>query len=91
MFRALLVVLLFVFQHLDCIESDGTTRKCISVARHCINIVRSCTSPETVQFPVKEDDEIVPDSGATPHMRKDISVFEDYYVACNDVFVLMGD
>ena len=42
-------------------------------------------------FPVTNDDEIVPDSGATSHMREDISVLEDDYVSCNDVFVLMGD
>ena len=37
------------------------------------------------------DVEFLPDSGATSDMRKDRSVFEDDYVACNDVFVLMGD
>ena len=41
--------------------------------------------------PVTDDEEIVPDSGATSHMRKDISVFEDDYVACDDVFVLMSN
>ena len=41
--------------------------------------------------PVTDGNEIVPDSGATSDMRKDRSVFEDDYVACNDVFVLMGD
>ena len=75
---------------LDFISSDGTIRKCISVARHYINIVRSSTSSDSVTFPVT-DNEIVPDSDATSHMRKDRSIFKDDYVACNNVFGLMGD
>ena len=71
---------------------NGTVRKCISIDRHCINIVRSSSSvsSESVTSPVTED-EIVPDSGATSDMRKNRSVFEDDYVACNNVFVLIGD
>ena len=38
-----------------------------------------------------DDNEIIPDSGATLHMINDKSVFEDDYVACNDLFVLMRD
>ena len=76
---------------LDCIASDGTIRKYISVARHYINIVCSSISPETVTSLVTNDDEIIPDSGTTSHMRKDISVFEDDYVACSNVFVLIGN
>ena len=34
---------------------------------------------------------IVPDSGATSHMLRNRSDFEDDYVRCTDVFVLMGD
>ena len=36
-------------------------------------------------------DHIVPDSGATSHMRRNRMDFEDDYIACNDVFVLIGD
>ena len=36
-------------------------------------------------------DHIVPDSGATSHMRCNHMDFEGDYVTCNDVFVLMGD
>ena len=36
-------------------------------------------------------DEIVPDSGATTHKRRNRSDFEDDYVTCTDVFVLMDD
>ena len=85
------IVINGLLKPLDRITSDGTIRKCISVAKHCVDIVRSSISPDSVTAPVTDDDEIVPDSGATSHMRKDISVFEDDYVACNDVFVLMGN
>ena len=37
------------------------------------------------------NNEIVPDSGSTSHMRKNGPIFEDYYVTCNDVVVLMVD
>ena len=76
---------------LDCITSDGTIKKCISVARRCIDIVRSSLSPDSVTSPVTDNNEIVPDIGATSHMRKDRFIFEDDHVACNNVFVLMGD
>ena len=36
-------------------------------------------------------DHIIPDSGATSHMRRNCMDFENDYVSCNDVFVLMGD
>lgn len=80
-----------ILKPLDCIASDGTIRKCVSFAKHYINIVRSSTSSDT--FPVTNDDEIVPDSGVTSHTRIYIyiSVFENNYVACTDVLVLIGD
>ena len=78
-----------ILKLLDPIASDGTIRKCISVAKHCIDIVHSSTSPDT--SPVTNDDEVIPNSGATSHMRKNTSIFEHDYVACNDVFVLIGD
>ena len=34
---------------------------------------------------------IVPDSGATSHILHNRSDFEDDYVRCTDVFVMMGD
>ena len=41
---------------------------------------------------MKDDsDHIVLDSGATSHMRRNMGDFEDDFVTCNDVFVLMGD
>ena len=73
------------------IASNGTIQKCISIAKHCIDIVRSSVSLDSVTSPVTNNNEIVPDSGTTSHMRKDISIFEDDYVTCNNVFVLMGD
>ena len=36
-------------------------------------------------------DHIIPDSGANSHMRRNCMDFEDNYVTCKDVFVLMGD
>ena len=78
-----------ILKSLDYIASDGTIKKCISLAKYCINIVRSSTSSDTSS--VTNNDEIVPDSGVTLHMRKNISVFENDYVACTNVFVLMGD
>ena len=72
---------------LDHMSSDGTICKCISVVRygrHNVGIVQPST--------VKDDsDHIVPNSGATSHMQQNISNFEDTYVTCNNVFVLMGD
>ena len=70
---------------LDQINPDGSIRKCISVARHTIGAVRSALEKQLAS------DEIVPDSGATSHMRRHKADFEDDYVTCNDVFVLMGD
>ena len=86
------IVINGILKPLDCIASDDTIRKCISFAKHCVNIVRSSITSDDNQTSVNEsDDEIVPDSGATLHMRRNRSVFEDDYVTCNDVFVLMGD
>ena len=36
-------------------------------------------------------DHIIPDSGATLHMRRNRMDFEGDYVLCDNVFVLMGD
>ena len=36
-------------------------------------------------------DHIIPDSGATSHMRRNCMDFENDYVSCNDVFVLICD
>ena len=36
-------------------------------------------------------DHIIPDSGATSHMRRNRMDFEADYVLCDNVFVLMGD
>ena len=36
-------------------------------------------------------DHIIPDSGATSHMRRNRMDFEGDYVLCDNVFVLMGD
>ena len=66
---------------LDKINPDGSIRKCISVARHTIGAVRSAIINQL------SSDEIVPDSGATSHMRRHRADFEDDYVTCNDVFV----
>ena len=85
------IVINGILKPLDRIASDGTIRKCISVAKHCIYIIRYSTSPDDKTSLVTDNDEIVPDSGVTSHTRKNISVYEDEYVACNNVFVLMGD
>ena len=53
--------------------------------------MRSSTSSDTIWSPVTDNNEIVGDSGVASHMRKNKLVFEDDYVACNNVFVVMGD
>ena len=60
-------------------DKDGHILKCISLARY---ISTSCSN---------NDNNIIPDSGATLTMRKHQRDFEDDYQACSDVFVLMGD
>ena len=76
---------------LDRVSADGTVCKCISITLYgCHNIrinvdtVRSSTTKYDI-------DHIVPDSGATSHMRRNRGDFENDYVRYNDVFVLMGD
>ena len=65
----------------------STICKCISVARYgCHNVGIAQPSPEK-----NYSDHIVPNSGATSHIRRNISDFEDAYVTCNDVFVLVGN
>ena len=56
----------------------GRVRKCISLARH-------------IPTPNISSNDIIPDSGATSTMRRNIYDFEDDYVKCDGVFVLMGD
>ena len=51
-----------ILKPLDCIASDGTVRKFISVAKHCVDIVRFSISHDDK---LNSDDEIVPNSGAT--------------------------
>ena len=76
---------------LDCVTADGTVRKCISVAqrgRHNVkvNMGVACKATNIFDF-----DHIIPDSGATSHMRRNRMDFEGDYVLCDNVFVLMGD
>ena len=68
----------------DCMSSDGTICKCISIARYgCLDVGIAQTST------VKDDfDYIVPDISTTSHMRWNKFNFEDDYVTYNDIFVL---
>lgn len=73
---------------LDLPSSNSSVRKRISVTRHCMGIVQSSILPQDSPT----SDYIVPNSGATLRMRKNVSDFEmDSCVLCDDVFVLLGD
>ena len=69
---------------LDKIHPNDSTQKCISNAHHFIGVTRSSIIKDS-------PDKIVPNSGATSHMRHNRADFEDDYVTCNDIFVLIGD
>ena len=60
----------------DVCEKDGRVRKCISFARH---IPTSCSNSDN-------DDNVIPDSGATSTMLKFRQHFEADYQACEGVF-----
>ena len=75
---------------LDRVSADGTVRKCISVAhygRHNIQINAGTARSSTTKCDI---DHVVPDSGATLHMRRNRGDLEDNYVRCNDVFCTDG-
>ena len=76
---------------LDRVSTDGTVCKCISIAGYsCYNLQVNVgiARPSNSKFDI---DHIVPDSSATSHMRRNWYNFENDYVTCNNVFVLMGD
>ena len=76
---------------LDRVSANGSVCKCISIARygrHNIRINVGTIRAATIKCDMNH---IVPDSGATSHMRRNRGDFEDDYVKCTDVFVLMGD
>ena len=76
---------------LDRVSANGTICKFISIACYSchnvrINIGMVHTSTSKFDF-----DHVVPDSGATSHMRRNRMDFDDDYVTCNDIFMLMSD
>ena len=76
---------------LDRVTTDGTVRKCISVARcgcHNVKVNMGVARKATNIF---NFDHIIPDSGATSHIRQNCMDFEGDFVLCDNVFVLMGD
>ena len=72
-------------------SDDGTVRKYISIARYGRHNVRINMGTAQTSTTIFDFDHTVPDSGVTSHMRRNRMDFEDDYVTCNDVFVLMGD
>ena len=83
-----------ILRPLDRTNQDGSVRKYISVAKHIIGSTKACIV--IVCSSITKDDinlinEIVSDSGATSHMRRNRSDFVDGFITYTDVFVLMGD
>lgn len=75
---------IYIYNGLRKFDRDG--KRCISVAKHHCRKVDSNRSSRHVRK------HIIPDSGATSHMRIHKHDFEPgSYVSCSDVFVLMGD
>ena len=85
------IVVFSMHSPLDRVSTDGTVCKHISTVRYgCHNVHINMDTSHT--FTLKFDfDHIIPASGVTLHIPQNCINFEDDYVTCNDIFVLIGD
>ena len=69
---------------LDRVSTNGTNRKCISIAHYGCHNVKTNMGTARTSTSKFDFDHIVPDSGATSHMLCNRMDFEGDYVNCNN-------
>ena len=75
---------------LDCVTADGTVCKCISVVQRGCHNVKVNMGMAHKATNIFDFDHIIPDSGATLHMRRNCMDFEGDYVLCDIFFCIDG-